>query len=246
MIRTFKERAQEAEIIDDFELSGTEIEQTFDSIEKVNIWLGGNQVFVDSLKKVLRHPALKNKTNLLLHDLGCGSGDGLVSLAKWSRKQQKSIQFLGLDANPFVVQLAKERSKKYAEIKFKTQNIFAEDYVLKGVDIVTFNLCLHHFESGEINGLLQKCKADGVHSILINDLHRHGLAYYLFYLVCWVFRSPNIAREDGLLSIRKGFKRKDLVQMAEDLGAAYELKWRWAFRWQFILFFESPKTAVVG
>lgn len=236
MFKTFKERSQEAEIIDDFELSGTEIEQTFDSIEKVNIWLGGNQVLVDSLKKTLRHPALQKKEKLLLHDLGCGSGDGLVSLAKWSRKQQQKIQFLGLDANPFVVQLAKERTRDYPEIQFKTQNIFAEDYSLKNIDIATFNLCLHHFETAEISGLLQKCKTDGVHAILINDLHRHGLAYYLFYLVCWVFRSPKIAREDGLLSIRKGFKRRELIQMAEDLGATYQLGWRWAFRWQFILF----------
>lgn len=236
MFKTFQERAQESEIIDDFELSGTEIEQTFDSIEKVNTWLGGNQVFVDSLKKTLRHPALQNKEKLFLHDLGCGSGDGLVSLAKWSRKQQKTIQFLGLDANPFVVQLAKERTEKFPEIQFKTQNIFAEDYSLKKVDIASFNLCLHHFETAEISGLLQKCKADGVHAILVNDLHRHWLAYYLFYLVCWVFRSPKIAREDGLLSIRKGFKRRELIQMAEDLGVAYQLGWRWAFRWQFILF----------
>ncbi|MEM6377609.1 MAG: methyltransferase domain-containing protein [Bacteroidota bacterium] len=236
MLKTFKERAQEAEIIDDFDLAGTEIEQTFDSIEKVNIWLGGNQVFVDSLKKVLRHPNLRNKKKVLLHDLGCGSGDGLVSLAKWSQKEGRDIQFLGLDANPYVVQLARERTKDFTEINFKTQNIFAEDYSLKQVDAASFNLCLHHFESAEINGLLQKCKSEGVQAILINDLHRHWLAYYLFYLVCWVFRSPKIARLDGLLSIRKGFKRRELISMAEDIGAAYQLKWRWAFRWQFILF----------
>jgi hypothetical protein len=236
MFQTFHTRAQEAEIIDDFALAGEEIEKTFNSIEQVNIWLGGNLVFVNSLKKVLRHPAIQHKEDVLLHDLGCGSGDGLVSLAKWARKQSRNIRFLGLDANPFVIQLAEKRTGDFPEIHFQTQNIFADTYRLKGVDIATFNLCLHHFEPQEIEVLLLKCKADGVHSILINDLHRHWLAYYLFQLVCWVFRSPKIAKEDGLLSIRKGFKRKELIQMAESLGASYQLSWRWAFRWQLILF----------
>lgn len=233
---TFKKRATEKEIIDDFSLSGTEITDTFDSIEKVNIWLGGNQVLVDSFRKCIQRLPAKS---VVLHDLGCGSGDGLLSLAQFARKRQIPTQFIGVDANSYVIEIARSRSQNFPEIKYQVQNIFAEAYQLKGVDIATFNLCLHHFTEAEIEQLLHKCKVEGVKAIIINDLHRHWLAYYAFHLVCWVFRSPKIAKDDGLLSIRKGFKRGELLQMAQNITPKYYLRWRWAFRWQLLLFLET-------
>lgn len=229
----FKFRATEKEIIDDFSLGGMDITDTFESIEKVNIWLGGNQVLVDSFRKSLPHIS---SPPVSLHDLGCGSGDGLISLAKFARKQNIDVQFLGIDANGHVIEMARQRSKDFPEITYQNQDIFAEAYQLKEADIATFNLCLHHFTEEEIQKLLNKCKAAGLKAIIINDLHRHWLAYYAFYLVCWIFRSPKIAKDDGLLSIRKGFKRRELQQMAQNISTNYYLRWRWAFRWQLLLF----------
>lgn len=232
----FKNRATEKEIIDDFTLSGSEITDTFASIEKVNTWLGGNQVLVDSFRRCLDRwtPA-----PIQLHDLGCGSGDGLISLAKFAHKKNCEVQFTGIDANAHVIGLARQQSKKFPEIEYRVQDIFAEAYQPYNVNIATFNLCLHHFSAEEIRQLLQKCKAAGVSAVIINDLHRHWLAYYAFYLVCWLFRSPKIAKDDGLLSIRKGFKRQELHTMAKEISSEYSLRWRWAFRWQLLLFLKD-------
>ncbi|HKK76652.1 MAG TPA: methyltransferase domain-containing protein [Saprospiraceae bacterium] len=229
----FKSRATEKEIIDDFTLEGSEITDTFESIEKVNIWLGGNQVLVDSLRRCLQ---IESPTPIRLHDLGCGSGDGLISLAKFARKKELPAQFTGVDANAHVIAMARRQSRHFPEIEYRVQNIFAEAYQLKEVDIATFNLCLHHFTEAEIEQLLQKCKDAGVRAIIVNDLHRHWLAYYAFYLVCWIFRSPKIAKDDGLLSIRKGFKRQEFHKMAQKISPQYYLRWRWAFRWQLLIF----------
>lgn len=240
MFKKFTHRAtDQEEIIDDFTLTGAAIEDTFASIEKVNRWLGGNRVLVDSLAGILRHPAFEHngKDRLIIHDLGCGVGDGLCALARWSRKREQPVAFYGLDANPYVVELARKRASAYPEIQFRVQDIFASDYSLKGVDIAAFNLCLHHFTDAEIRCLLKKCRDAGVRAVLINDLHRHWLAYYLFEVVCLVFRSPRIARLDGLLSIRKGFTRPELGRLAKDLGARdHFLRWRWAFRYQCVFF----------
>jgi hypothetical protein len=136
-----------------------------------------------------------------------------------------------------VVELAEKGAKDYSELSFEVQDIFSESYSLRGTDIATFNLCLHHFTESEIRQLLNRCRDAGVKAILINDLHRHWLAYYLFEIVCLIFRSPRIARLDGLLSIRKGFKKRELQQMAKDLGVKdYRLRWRWAFRYQCLFF----------
>ena len=101
---------------------------------------------------------------------------------------------------------------------------------------MSFNLCLHHFEETEIKTLLQKCQQEKVKAILINDLHRHWLAYYLFALLTWAIRMPFTPRQDGLLSIRKGFKKTELHQLASQFTDDYVLKWKWAFRYQLILY----------
>ncbi|MEO0337968.1 MAG: methyltransferase domain-containing protein [Bacteroidota bacterium] len=236
MFNSFKTRSEEAEIIDDFSLEGEAIEATYKSIEGVNTWLGGNLVLINSLKKVVQG-LRPTKALIQLADLGCGSGDGMAALALWAKKRNINITFTGYDANPFVVLLAQQNGAKHPNIKVRKADIFTADCDLSEVDIATFNLCLHHFTDREIQQLLEKCKAAGVQTIIINDLHRHWLAYRLFSLVCFIFRVPEIPRKDGLLSIKKGFKRQELQNMAQSIGSyKYDLKWKWAFRFQLLIF----------
>ena len=78
--------------------------------------------------------------------------------------------------------------------------------------------------------LLQKAKK----GIVINDLHRHKLAYYLFKTIGLFIRNKMV-REDGLTSILRAFKREDLQKMSENINAKASIKWKWAFRYQWIL-----------
>jgi hypothetical protein len=81
-----------------------------------------------------------------------------------------------------------------------------------------------------IKGILEKASI----GIVVNDLHRHAMAYFLFRLLC-LFTTNNMVREDGLISILKGFKRDELIRISENIGASYRIKWKWAFRYQWII-----------
>ena len=41
--------------------------------------------------------------------------------------------------------------------------------------------------------------------------------------------------EDGLTSILRGFKRKDLEKFSKTLQVIPQIKWKWAFRFQWII-----------
>ena len=69
---------------------------------------------------------------------------------------------------------------------------------------------------------------------MINDLHRHKLAYYLFKLLCITISNKTII-EDGLTSVLRGFKRQELIQISEAMNADFSVKWKWAFRYQWLL-----------
>lgn len=239
-IPNFRARSDASEIIDDFSMSGEPVVQTFKTIELVNTLLGGNQVFRSGIKKIygkIKGSKIKDiKTPLKINDLGCGSGDGLRSIALWGRKNKIDLQLTGVDANPFIVNYAREKAKNYPEIRWLHQDIFSTDCDLRGFDIITFNLCLHHFSESEQLELIQKCKTAKVKAILVNDLHRHWLAYYLFALFCFLTGANKVAKEDGLLSILKGFKKKELEFLAQKAGIETSLiQWKWIFRYEWIL-----------
>ena len=239
MFAKFKVRSTEEEIMDDLDLDGEEMEDALVNLERVNNWLQGNAILVKGFKELLAFSALKKEKDkpLVVRDIGCGGGDGLRAIAEWGRKQKQTLQLEGHDANAYAVKFARERSLDYPEISFEQKNILAKDYDFTKVDVVCCGLFLHHFREEEQLALLRKCFDEGVQAILINDLHRHWLAYYLFRILCTLLRVPKITIEDGSLSVRRAFKREELENLIKKLEIKkYTLNWRWAFRYRAILF----------
>jgi hypothetical protein len=50
-----------------------------------------------------------------------------------------------------------------------------------------------------------------------------------------LFIKNNMIIEDGLTSVLRGFKRKDLVKIAQKINVKSQISWKWAFRFQWII-----------
>ena len=70
--------------------------------------------------------------------------------------------------------------------------------------------------------------------VVVNDLHRNKLAYYLFKFIGY-FTKNKVVIEDGLISILRAFKRKDLVKISNQINGKFSIQWKWAFRYLWIL-----------
>jgi hypothetical protein len=227
-----KERTDKEELMDDFSIGGDLLKDTLDKLENINRWLGGNLVTVNSLKKVLKnHP---KEQALSIVDIGCGHGDILRDVAKFGRKNGYKMTLLGVDANPTAIAYANELSTAYPEVHFKTEDIFSEEFQKREFDVVLATLFLHHFKEEPLVSFLDNTLKQTKIGVVVNDLHRHTLAYYLFMLLS-VFIKNKMIIEDGLTSVLRGFKRKDLMQLSERLQVKPQVSWKWAFRFQWIL-----------
>jgi 2-polyprenyl-3-methyl-5-hydroxy-6-metoxy-1,4-benzoquinol methylase len=227
-----KERTDKEELMDDFSIGGDLLKDTLDKLENINRWLGGNLVTVNSLKKVLKnHP---KEQALSIVDIGCGHGDILRDVAKFGRKNGYKMTLLGVDANPTAIAYANELSTAYPEVHFKTEDIFSEEFQKREFDVVLATLFLHHFKEEPLVSFLDNTLKQTKIGVVVNDLHRHTLAYYLFMLLS-VFIKNKMIIEDGLTSVLRGFKRKDLMQLSERLQVKPQISWKWAFRFQWIL-----------
>ena len=225
-------RSSEMEIMDDFTMEGVLIRDTLDKIEIINRFLGGNTVTIKGLKKILKNQS-KNKT-ITIVDLGCGNGDILRDVAKFGRKNNYSFKLIGIDANLAAIEYAKELSKEYSELSFKTIDILSEDFKKESYDIVLCTLFLHHFKNEELISFLKTTIEKATIGVVVNDLHRHKLAYYLFKLIGFFIKNKMV-RQDGLTSVLRAFKRKDLENISTQIKVHFSIQWKWAFRYLWIL-----------
>lgn len=227
-----KQRTDKEELMDDFSIGGDLLRDTLDKLENINRWLGGNKVTINGLKTILEnHP---KEQEITIIDIGCGHGDILRDVAKFGRKHRYKFKLIGIDANPSAIDYANELSVEYSELSFETQDIFSDAFKARSFDIVLSTLFLHHFKEKELISFLDNTIKQTNIGVVVNDLHRHKLAYYLFMLLS-IFISNKMIIEDGLTSVLRGFKRKDLVKMSHKMNVKPTISWKWAFRYLWIL-----------
>lgn len=218
--------------MDDFTVQGDLLTETLDQLARINKYLGGNQITMNGLKKILKgHPTDKPLT---IVDMGCGNGDLLRCIAEYGKKVGYDFRLIGIDANAHTVAYARKLSGNYKELSFQQLDVFSEEFQKLEYDLVLATLFLHHFSEEEIVTLLQSVMKTATVGMVVNDLHRNALAYFLFRLLGLFIRNP-MTREDGLISIRKAFKREDLENMSKNMNAKSSIQWKWAFRYQWII-----------
>lgn len=226
-------RSEAPEIMDDFDLAGETLRDALDKIASINQLLGGNKVTLQGLKYLIKGNT-KREINIL--DVGCGNGDMLRTLADYSLKKQLNFKLTGIDANAFTIKHAEQLSVNYPNISYNCIDIFDEIKQAKVYDVILCTLTLHHFKNEEIIILMNAFNSQSTLGIVVNDLHRSRTAYYLFKILCFVFRLNKMSRDDGLVSILRGFKKQDLHSFSRQLNLkSYILKWKWAFRYQWII-----------
>ena len=225
-------RSNKTEIMDDFNMKGELLRDTLDKLGKINKLLGGNSVTLNGIRQLLEGKP-KDKTYAII-DLGCGHGDILRLIADFGRKEGYNFQLIGIDANQDAIDYASELSVEYSELSFENKDIFSEDFQNMNYDIALATLFLHHFKTDELEVLLKQLASSAKLGLVINDLHRSEIAYGLFKLLSLVISNQMII-DDGLTSILRAFKRKDLENLAQKLNLKSEIRWKWAFRYQWLI-----------
>lgn len=226
-------RSAQEEIMDDFEFQGKEMQDVLADLRRINRYLGGNKITINGIEQLLQD--VPGTEPLTILDVGCGDGEMLRKCADHFNTKRPNISFIGIDANPMIISEAIASSSSYSNISFKTADVLNSDFLPVAHDIVLFTLFLHHFEEDEITALLQKFNTKARFGLVINDLERNRLAFVLFKIVSTLFSLSKTAKNDGLISIAKGFKRRELQPFSAKITGKHRVKWKWAFRFQWIV-----------
>ncbi|MDI1255521.1 MAG: methyltransferase domain-containing protein [Flavobacterium sp.] len=227
-------RTTQVELMDDFAMEGEILRDALDKIAKINRFLGGNKLTLQGVKQLLKLADTTKEITIV--DIGCGNGDMLRFLADYATAEKLNLKLIGIDANDFTIAYAEKISAAYHQISYRREDIFNESFKELKYDIVLCTLTLHHFKNDQILQLLKIFERNSAIGIVINDLQRSAISYQLFQLLCAVFALNKMSREDGLVSILRGFKKEELIAFSKQLNLKkYSIRWKWAFRYQWII-----------
>jgi 2-polyprenyl-3-methyl-5-hydroxy-6-metoxy-1,4-benzoquinol methylase len=146
------------------------------------------------------------------------------------------VSLTGIDANPNIIEIARNASTQLTGISFNTGNVLSENFKDHQFDVINCTLLLHHFNDEQLIYFLKKMRTVATTGIVINDLHRHWFAYHSIRLLTHAFSGSGMVKNDAPLSVLRAFKRAELINILNSSGATgYSIKWRWAFRWQVVV-----------
>ncbi len=222
---SLRTRSAELEIMDDLDCHGEVVDQTLRELEIINRLLGGDYVTIDGIQRVVERAAKDARRILTVADFGCGGGDLAAKISK-----KLNVKVTGIDANPHIVAYARNR---YPGISFITQDVFENTTTY---DIITATLFVHHFDDDQLVRLFRSMKEHSRVGVVINDIHRHPLSYYSIKWLTKFFSRSAMVKFDAPLSVRRAFKKKELVEILDKAGIRnYKISWKWAFRYQLII-----------
>ncbi len=227
------------EVMDDFSVTGAVLEQALDELRLVNRWLGGHRATWQALRPALHvRPALHEQPPLHVLDVGTGAADGPEDLVRRMARRRRRIRVTALDANPATVAHARRLldarlpAPQRALVEVIKGDALALPFPDDAFDVATASLFLHHFDGAEAVRVLREMRRVSRRGLVVNDLHRHRLAYYAIRAVAALLPVSPMFAHDAPLSVRRGFRRAELHALADDAGLApARVRWHWAFRW---------------
>ena len=218
-------RIRRDEQMDDPALDPEVYEAVLRDLSRVNAWTMAVRPTLGFLARASRNmPAFR------LVDVGFGHGDMLRAIARWARRKDIAVDLIGVDLNPKSASIARAATPIHWPIEFRTG-----DYtdVAGPIDFVVSSSVTHHMSDEQIHAFLRFMEKSAARGWFVNDVHRHAFAYHGFPLLARLMRWHRIIREDGQLSVGRGFRPDEWRRLIEESGidpAAPRIVRRFPFR----------------
>ncbi|NJN41363.1 MAG: hypothetical protein HC811_03110 [Flammeovirgaceae bacterium] len=114
--------------------------------------------------------------------------------------------------------------------------IFLQKVSTKKIDCRTGYTFSPSFTNDQLVNIFKRLKQQARIGIVVNDLHRHALAYYSIMWITRLFSKSEMVKIDAPLSVLRGFRRSEIISILNQAEITnYTLRWKWAFRWQLII-----------
>jgi len=209
MLPDFSHRLDKQELMDDLSRPDEEFEQAYHELEITNRRLGGIRAIERFLPK---------KSDLLMLDVAAGGCD--VSEALLGRSAARIVV---LDINP--------RGFRFARKSWPVAGDALELPFRDGTfDVVMASLFFHHLSNEACVRVLANMWRVSRRLVLVNDLHRHPLAYFSIRALSAAFSKSVMFQHDAGVSVLRAFRPRELLDVAKQAGVPARVHRSFPFR----------------
>jgi hypothetical protein len=224
----FSQRCHDPELMDDFGITGREVERALIEIGMVNRFLGGTRTSLDGLAPFLR--GRKDPVRLL--DVGTGGADIPVAIVRWCRREDVPVRIVAIDLGGDACRFAGAIARSYPEIEICRADVFALPHRPRSFHLAHCSMFLHHFTQDEVARILRGLAGIVSEGIVVNDLRRHAVAYHSIRILTRLLSRSRLVRHDAPLSVRRGFQAEDLDDIrARCAFPEFRYRRHWAYRY---------------
>jgi SAM-dependent methyltransferase len=178
------------------------LEEDLANLRTINRRLGAYRGVSRWLKSLIHS---KSPASFSVLDVGTGSGDIPMVIARWARGQSIGVRIVGVDLDRVTVEVARLQTQNFPEISIVCADAFRLPFSPSSFDFVHASQLLHHFSEEEIVAQLRAWSRIARRGILVSDLIRHRLAYYGIGVLTRLFTSNEMTRTDAPLSVKRAF-----------------------------------------
>jgi 2-polyprenyl-3-methyl-5-hydroxy-6-metoxy-1,4-benzoquinol methylase len=211
----FSRRATEPELMDDPQVRYEEIAAALSDLRRINKSLRVTSALTNHLFAMIRQWGMKSVSIL---DVGAGSADIPAAIVQWARRSRIGVKIVALDLSQTVLRIARTQAANYPEISFVQGDALQLPFERNCFDFAIATEFLHHLETAAAAVFLRRLREIVRVAFIINDLRRHPISYYGFILLSQIFFRSRLVRNDGPVSILRGFTAQDFDQIKQESG----------------------------
>jgi len=230
--RDLSRRSTESEWLDDAGVGAAELQPVLRDLARFNGAMLGHRPVVAWLRRATRDAPRDEPLTVV--DVGCGYGDLLRAIRRWSRKRGLNIRLVGLDLSRETIDIARAATDDADQIEYRVADIF--DYrAAEPADFVVSSLLTHHFSDAMIVSFLRWMESTARKGWLIYDLQRHVVPYFFIGLMGKVTSLHRIVIHDGRISVARSLTRAEWQHHIASAGIAsdaVDLRW---FLYRFVI-----------
>jgi len=214
--------------MDDLTTGGAELREALQHLRRLNRIFGAASPTLYGVQRIWLEAGKPEKLSIL--DIGSGSGDVNRHLLRWAAEQEIDMQITLTDITEEACAEARLLFQDESRIQVQQGDLF--ELPASCADVVTGTQFLHHFSADELPKVVGSMLRASRLGVVINDIHRHWIAWTAVWLMAHMISTNRYIRNDGPLSVAKGFRSEDWRNLKNTLGIPdMSYSWRPLFRY---------------